>query len=761
MPAGVMIPARNMPSMIGVNGNIGGFGSTSGLALGQPNMMEGHEFHHLDMTHNTSEGDMTRIRDEEFDSTNTKSGSENQEGASGDDQDPRPKKKRYHRHTQHQIQEMEAFFKECPHPDDKQRKELSRELGLEPLQVKFWFQNKRTQMKTQHERHENTQLRNENDKLRADNMRYRDALSNASCPNCGGPTAIGEMSFDEHHLRLENTRLREEIDRISAIAARYVGKPVVNYPVLSPPMPPRPVDLGVGSFGGQPGLGGDIYEAGDLLRSISAPTEADKPMIIELAVAAMEELIRMAQMDEPLWMNSLDGIDAVLNEDEYIRIFPHGIGPKPTGFKCEASRESAVVIMNHINLVEYLMDVNQWSTLFSGIVSRALTLEVLSTGVAGNYNGALQVMTAEFQLPTPLVPTRESYYVRYCKQHADGTWAVVDVSLDSIRPGPSARCRRRPSGCLIQEMPNGYSKVTWVEHVEVDDRGVHNLYKHLVSSGHAFGAKRWVATLNRQCERLASAMATNIPAGDAGVITNQEGRKSMMKLAERMVISFCAGVSASTAHTWTTLSGTGADDVRVMTRKSVDDPGRPPGIVLSAATSFWLPVPPKRVFDFLRDENTRNEWDILSNGGVVQEMAHIANGRDTGNCVSLIRVNSANSSQSNMLILQESCTDQTASFVIYAPVDIVAMNVVLNGGDPDYVALLPSGFAIFPDGTAAHGVGMEESGSTGGSLLTVAFQILVDSVPTAKLSLGSVATVNNLIACTVERIKASLSCESA
>jgi hypothetical protein len=50
----------------------------------------------------------------------------------------------------------------------------------------------------------------------------------------------------------------------------------------------------------------------------------------------------------------------------------------------------------------------------------------------------------------------------------------------------------------------------------VDDRGVHNLYKQLVSSGHAFGAKRWVATLDRQCERLASAMATNIPAGDAG-----------------------------------------------------------------------------------------------------------------------------------------------------------------------------------------------------------------------------------------------------
>ncbi|TKY48749.1 Homeobox-leucine zipper protein HDG2 [Spatholobus suberectus] len=781
MPAGIMIPARNMPSMIGRNGNVGGFGLSSGLSLGQienhkasesqrsvemfqPNLMEAGQLHPLDMPQNTSESDVPRIREDDFDSA-TKSGSENQEGASGEDQDPRPKKKRYHRHTQHQIQEMEAFFKECPHPDDKQRKELSRELGLEPLQVKFWFQNKRTQMKTQHERHENTQLRTENEKLRADNMRFREALSNASCPNCGGPTAIGEMSFDEHHLRLENARLREEIDRISAIAAKYVGKPVVSYPLLSPSsVPPRPLELGIGGgFGGQAGgIGGEMYggAVGDLLRSINGPTEADKPIIIELAVAAMEELIGMAQMGEPLWLTTLDGTTTVLNEDEYIRSFPRGIGPKPAGFKCEASRETAVVIMNHVNLVEILMDVNQWSTVFSGIVSRAMTLEVLSTGVAGNYNGALQVMTAELQVPSPLVPTRESYFVRYCKQHGDGTWAVVDVSLDNLRPSPSARCRRRPSGCLIQEMPNGYSKVIWVEHVEVDDRGVHNLYKQLVSSGHAFGAKRWIATLDRQCERLASAMATNIPTVDVGVITNQDGRKSMLKLAERMVISFCAGVSASTAHTWTTLSGTGADDVRVMTRKSVDDPGRPPGIVLSAATSFWLPVSPKRVFEFLRDDNSRSEWDILSNGGVVQEMAHIANGRDTGNCVSLLRVNSANSSQSNMLILQESCADSTGSFVIYAPVDIVAMNVVLNGGDPDYVALLPSGFAILPDGTTAHGGGIGDT-AHGGSLLTVAFQILVDSVPTAKLSLGSVATVNNLIACTVERIKAALSGEVA
>ncbi|XP_026448337.1 homeobox-leucine zipper protein HDG2-like isoform X2 [Papaver somniferum] len=792
MPAGIMLPARHVPPTMGNgnrNGNVPEFGSSSsGLTLGQTNMMDAHHLllHHqhsllnnpLDMMNQTTpeSNDLqaARIRagDEEFDSKS--GGSDNLEGTgggSGDeqlDQNQRKRKKRYHRHTQHQIQEMESFFKECPHPDDKQRKELGRELGLEPLQVKFWFQNKRTQMKNQHERHENNQLRAENDKLRAENIRYKEALSTASCPNCGGPTALGEMSFDEHHLRMENVRLREEIDKISGIAAKYVGKPMMPYPISSPLLPPRMLDLGVGHLGihsHSGSAGGEIFgSSDDLMRSLaSGHTDLDKSVVVELAVAAMEELVQLSQLGEPIWVQRVNGESTeTLNEEEYARTFPRGIGSKPFGFKTEASRDSALVIMNCMNLVESLMDANQWMNLFSGIVSRAVILEILSTGVAGNSNGALQLMTGEFQVASPLVPTRESLFVRYCKQQGESTWAVVDVSLDHLRSNNPIRFRRRPSGCIIQDMPNGYSKVTWVEHVEVDDRAVHELYRPLVNSTIAFGAKRWLAVLDRQCERLASAMASNIPAGEIGVITTPDGRKMMLKLAERMATSFCAGVGASSSHTWTIISGNGADDVRVMTRKSVDDPGRPPGIVLNAATSFWIPVPPKRIFDFLRHENSRSEWDILSNGGIVEEIAHIANGRDPGNCVSLLRVNqSTNSSQSNMLILQESCTEATGSFVIYAPVDIPSMNDVINGGNPDNVALLPSGFAILPDGPITHhGDGQVEYGQ-GGSLLTVAFQILVDSVPTAKLALGSVATVNSLITCTVDRIKAAVTDENA
>lgn len=196
-------------------------------------------------------------------------------------------------------------------------------------------------------------MKAENEKLRAENNRYKEALGNATCPNCGGPAALGEMSFDEQHLRIENARLREEIDRISGIAAKYVGKPLSSFPHLTP----RSLDLGFTNLGTQSGFVGEMYGGGDLIRSISGPSEADKPMIVELAVAAMEEFLRMAQAGDPLWT------DQVLNEDEYLRTFPRGIGP--LGLRSEASRESTVVIMNHVNLVEILMDVASLLILFS------------------------------------------------------------------------------------------------------------------------------------------------------------------------------------------------------------------------------------------------------------------------------------------------------------------------------------------------------------------------------------------------------------
>ncbi|KAJ7529433.1 hypothetical protein O6H91_15G050200 [Diphasiastrum complanatum] len=608
----------------------------------------------------------------------------------------------------------------------------------------------------------------ENDNLRAENVLMHEAFKKISCPSCGGPATVGEMTFDEQQLRVENARLKDELDRVSAIAAKYLGRPIPPYSSYQPQISSLPLDLATSASYGSTLLPSALVQGRSLTDSASRPgsfSDAEKPLVVELAVTAMEELLHMCQPDETSWMPSIDGPKDILNYEEYIRQYFRALGAKPFGLKTEATRETGIVMMNGISLVEILMDSARWMEMFPCIISRAFTVDVLSTGVAGNRNGALQLMYSELQVLSPLVPTREFYFLRYCKQHVEGVWAVVDVSVDVLRdnPPPSLmRCRRRPSGYLIQDMPNGYSKVTVLDHVEYDDRAVNNMYRALVNSGMAFGAQRWLATLQCQCERLASLLATNVSTRELGVIPTANGRRSMLKLAQRMSNNFCAGVSASTMHTWTTLSGTGENDVRVMTRKSENNPGEPYGIVLSAATSLWLPVMPQRVFQFLRDESVRSEWDILSNGGIVQEMAHIAKGQDPGNSVSLLKVNALNSSTCNMLILQESSIDVSGSLVVYAPVDIPAMNIVMQGGDPGCVSLLPSGFAILPDGperlTLQSESGIDIS-RTGGSLLTVAFQILVSNTPSAKLSLESVATVNNLISCTVQKIKAALNCE--
>jgi homeobox-leucine zipper protein len=63
-------------------------------------------------------------------------------------------------------------------------------------------------------------------------------------------------------------------------------------------------------------------------------------------------------------------------------------------------------------------------------------------------------MYAELQILSPLVPTREIYFLCYCKQHTEGIWAMVEVSVDGIRDNPPPalmRCRRGPSGMLIQD----------------------------------------------------------------------------------------------------------------------------------------------------------------------------------------------------------------------------------------------------------------------------------------------------------------------
>ena len=240
---------------------------------------------------------------------------------------------------------------------------------------------------TQIERHENALLRQENDKLRAENMTIREAMRNPICANCGGAAVLGEVSLEEQHLRIENARLKDELDRVCALAGKFLGRPISSGSTMASLPGCSGLELAVGSNGfglgplggsalppGLPdlmggGLAGPVGSAGMRLPAgISAldggalhgaADGVDRGVLLELGLAAMEELMKVAQMDEPLWLPSADGGGGgleTLNFDEYRRAFARVLGPSPAGYVAEATREAGVAITSSVDLVDSLMD---------------------------------------------------------------------------------------------------------------------------------------------------------------------------------------------------------------------------------------------------------------------------------------------------------------------------------------------------------------------------------------------------------------------
>ncbi|KAL3735870.1 hypothetical protein ACJRO7_024919 [Eucalyptus globulus] len=523
--------------------------------------------------------------DDEFDPD----GDNDEDGGDGD-KSKKKKRKKYHRHTAEQIREMEALFKESPHPDEKQRQQLSKQLGLAPRQVKFWFQNRRTQLKAIQERHENSLLKTEMEKLRDENKAMRDTIQKSCCPNCGSATTSRDtaLTTQEQQLRIENARLKAEVEKLRTALGKYT--PGTASPSCS---------------------AGNDQENRSSLDFYTGIFGLDKSKIMELVNQAMEELKKMATAGEPLWIRSVETGREILNYDEYVKEFkveaPSEGRPKRS---IEASRETGVVFVDLPRLVQSFMDVNQWKEMFPCMISKAATVDVVCSGEGPNRNGSVQLMFAELQMLTPMVPTREVYFIRYCKQLSAEQWALVDVSIEKVEDNIDAslvKCRKRPSGCIIEDKSNGHCKVIWVEHLECQKTTVHPMYRTIVNSGLAFGARHWMTTLQVQCERLVFFMATNVPTKDSNGVATLAGRKSILRLAQRLTQSFCQAIGASSYHSWTKVPTKTGEDIRVASRKNLNDPGEPLGVILCAVSSVLLPVSPHVLFDFLRDESRRSE----------------------------------------------------------------------------------------------------------------------------------------------------------
>lgn len=158
-----------------------------------------------------------------------------------------------------------------------------------------------------------------------------------------------------------------QLDRVSSIAAKYIGRPISQLPPVQP-IHVSSLDLSMASFGGHgmacPSLDLDLLPGSSLGVASSLASfppmsisDVDKSLMADMAAGAMDELIRLLQGNEMLWIKSASDGREVLNLEGYERAFPRPNSHlKSPSVRTEASRSSGVVSLNDLALVDMFVD---------------------------------------------------------------------------------------------------------------------------------------------------------------------------------------------------------------------------------------------------------------------------------------------------------------------------------------------------------------------------------------------------------------------
>ncbi|KAJ6369464.1 hypothetical protein OIU76_027817 [Salix suchowensis] len=240
-------------------------------------------------------------------------------------------------------------------------------------------------------------------------------------------------------------------ENVSSLLARYIGKPKSQIALLS---------SGAGSS--QSALPAFVQNQrmGNPRSDLERNPDMEKVLMAETAAGAMEELITLLGGNEPFWIKSPSDGRFILDQTTYDKIYPRAAHFTSCNARVESSKDSATVTMPGMDLVDMFLDPNKWVDLFPTIVTEARTIQVLQAGTEGNRHGSLQMMYEQMHILSPMVPTREFYFLRLCQQLEPGQWVIADVSYDYLKESGSPSCAwRLPSGCLIQDMADGFSKV--------------------------------------------------------------------------------------------------------------------------------------------------------------------------------------------------------------------------------------------------------------------------------------------------------------
>ncbi|KAG5580133.1 hypothetical protein H5410_050760 [Solanum commersonii] len=200
----------------------------------------------------------------------------------------------------------------------------------------------------------------------------------------------------------------------------------------------------------------------------------------------------------------------------------------------------------------------------------------------------------------------------------DERWFIHRESYDRIFPNPnrpyksstarieSTKDRGVVSMTAIELIQIFLDSVTWIEHVQVDEKNqVDHILRDLLLDCQIYGAKRWIVTLQRMSERY----------------------------------NYARGATCPTRHylkrDFKALSQLNNGD-RVFIRQN-DEITQPNGFIVTVATSQWLPLPFETIFDFLKDDKTRCQWDVLTGGNMMTEIERLLTGTFPKNSITIIQ----------------------------------------------------------------------------------------------------------------------------
>lgn len=159
-----------------------------------------------------------------------------------------------------------------------------------------------------------------------------------------------------------------QLERVCCITSRYTGRHIQTM-AASPALMAPSLDLDMNIYSRH--FGETLPPCTEMIPVPMLPPEAspfhqedgllmedEKPLAMELAASSMAELVKMCRTNEPLWIqSSTDCEREVLNFEEHARVFPCPLSLKhQSEMRTEATRDTSVVIMNSVTLVDAFLD---------------------------------------------------------------------------------------------------------------------------------------------------------------------------------------------------------------------------------------------------------------------------------------------------------------------------------------------------------------------------------------------------------------------